>query len=226
MADRITRPSVRLAGGLPDGNLSNLEGTAGQQLGGSPPPVYALIRLTRTRLVEEDDNDGAETAVLKVRALEVLTTIPALAQPGMTVEDLMIALRAERTGDNPIPFDTDNADRDDLLMQFRDWQQARGLTDTEAADEWRGRFGDGGGTWRDAPPVQLREFLAYQREAADDEAADPDLADGSADGVDLAAAGDGRTAADVHDAAVVTAEEPGTDPGDALAKVRSRRAAR
>jgi len=181
MSDRLTRPTVRLAGGLPDGNLSNLESRSGSLLSVDPSPVYALVRLTRTRLVEDDDQDGAETAVVKVRALEVLddrhlTKMLDLVGPAGTMQDLIVALRAERTGDNPIPFDDDGsaARADQAMTELRDWQAAADLDDAGLTTAWTTYFaghqlGDVP-TWRDAAPELIREFvLAMEDQAAADD---------------------------------------------------------
>ena len=174
MSDRITRPTVRLAGGAPDGNLSNLEAQSGRQLATDPPPLYAIVRLTRTKLIEDDDQEGAETAVLKVRAMEVLDVLPDLAHPGMPLAELLSSVRAERTGDNPIPFDDDgSAARADRAMQeLRDWQAAADLDDAGLTTAWGTYFqGHQLGevpTWRDADPALIREFVLAMEDAEKD----------------------------------------------------------
>ncbi|MBC8091909.1 MAG: hypothetical protein H7Y15_08220, partial [Pseudonocardia sp.] len=173
MSERITRPTVRLAGGLPDGNLSDLETHSSTLLSGDPLSVYGLVRLTRARLIEDDDNDGAESAVVKVRALESGAVLPAAARPGMTFRELMEIMRAERTGVDQLPLDDDQQQTDAETMrgQLREYATGEGMEDATMGRAWKAYFEGHGlgdpGSWLDADPVHAREFLAAMLEAAD-----------------------------------------------------------
>lgn len=172
--DRITRPTVRLAGGLPDGNLSSLETLAGRLLSGDPPDVYALVLLSRARLIEDDDQDGAETAVVKVRALEVFVDGKIMAD--ITEADdaagLLLAMRADRVGVDVLPLATsaEAAADDAARAALREWADTNLDEGRDGlAAEWDAYFGERSpaGTvtsWRDAPRQMIEEFLAYKGE--------------------------------------------------------------
>lgn len=186
MAERITRPTVRLAGGLPDGNLSSLETLGARLLSDAPPDVYALVLITRHKREENDDQDGAELAICKVRALEsfpikyergAAAVFPFDVAAGELVADVLQRLRTERTGDQTLPLATsaEAAQHDQAMEALRQWadtnldEQRDGL-----AAVWNDYFGDRSpqGTvtaWRDAPTQMIREFLLAKGEELDDE---------------------------------------------------------
>lgn len=163
MSERIARPPVRLAGGLPDGNLTNLGAHAADLLSDAPAELYALVRLTRQQLIHQDDQDGAEIAVLKVRALEVLPDQAAARQQ-------LTETRAERTGDNPIDFDAasdaDYAKLADLRGHLAAYAAEEGLTDTSLGEEVLATVPAAGAGWRDQPLI-LEEFLRVKGVIAD-----------------------------------------------------------
>lgn len=184
MAERITRPTVRLAGGLPDGALSNLEALGGRLLSDTPPDVYALTLITRHKREENDDQDGAELAICKVRTLEAFD-VPRTAGPsvfpfdikaGTPVREVLDRIRADRTGVAMLPTATDReaADMDNARAALRDWAAAHLDEGVDAlAAQWNDYFGDRGpaGTvtaWRDAPLQMIREFLLAKGEEIED----------------------------------------------------------
>lgn len=176
MAERLSRSPVRLAGGLPDGNLSSLAEHGTVLLADDPAPLYAIVRITRSKREEQDDNDGASLAICKVRALEVLDSLPDDARPGMPMSELLTQVRANRTGDAILDFEnaTDHAAQDEAKVALTDWQAAEGLSDTEMGGEWKDYFGDDAGSWRDADARTITEFLTAKREQDDDGEAVPD----------------------------------------------------
>ena len=171
MADRITRPTVRLAGGLPDGNLSNLEALGGRLLSDAPPEVHALVLITRQKREENDDQDGAELAIVKVRALEAFAVpftaaadavFPFDIAAGEPVAAVLQRLRADRTGQNVLPVngsaDAEYAQLSDLRGKLADYGAEAGLTDVELGRDVMDTVPGAGIGWRDSPLV-LAEYL-------------------------------------------------------------------
>lgn len=175
MAERLTRRSVKLAAGLPDGNLSqSVEDMAPQLLRKRPPDVAVISLLTPQFRRVDLKNDNAETITLKTAAIEVLAdgVFPFDIKAGESVSDVLDRLRADRTGEAVLPTATDAeaADHDQAVMDLRDWAAAHLDEGTSAlAAEWDDYFGrrSPAGTvtsWRDAPTQMIREFLAFKAE--------------------------------------------------------------
>lgn len=171
MADRITRPDVALLGGNPDGNLSNLDEVPGLLDRNTPPEAYGIVYLTRSKIRHDDDNDGAEQAQMKIRALEVLVdgVFPFDIHAGEKVVEVLERLRQDHTGVAmlPIPTAAEQAQLDVLRGQLSDWMTAAGVGSRAMGAAWKDYFGADVGGWRDASAQQIREFLLSKGEQPD-----------------------------------------------------------
>lgn len=109
MTDRIPRPPVKVRASLPDGNLNGLGTVAGALLGGDPPPVYALVKLVLTSIVEDVEHDSERTAVLRIAALEPLKggRLPDDITTDEPAGAVIQRIRGNRTGEYTLPEDED-----------------------------------------------------------------------------------------------------------------------
>jgi hypothetical protein len=171
MAERITRPDVSLLGGNPDGNLSNLDEVPDLLNRKIKPDAVGLFYASRKHLDQDDDNDGAEVAKMKIRALECLTdgTFPFDIKAGERVLDVIDRLRSNRTGAAMLPVATDaeQAALDVLRGQLADWMTANDVGSRAMGKAWKDHFGNDVGGWRDASSQQIREFLLTKGEQVD-----------------------------------------------------------
>lgn len=171
MADRITRPDVALLGGNPDGNLSNLDEIPGLLDRSAVPDAYGLFYMSRKELKHDDDNDGAEIAKMKIRALEVLTdgVFPFDVHKGEAVVEVLDRLRQDRTGvaTLPTPTSAEAAEHDRVVGLLSDWRAANTSGARDMTGQWQSYFGKDAPPWRDASTQQVKEFLAYKGEQID-----------------------------------------------------------
>jgi hypothetical protein len=141
MPERISRPAVRLKGGLPDGiTLNGLAGADGKHfLKGEPAPKFFVGKVGRRQLIH-DDEAGSDVAVLEVLELEV----PADAGQ-LELERLILSYRDVRTSDGTLPFhqpayQSNDAERAaDLRYRIQVWCD---LNSRDPNREWRDLFGD------------------------------------------------------------------------------------
>lgn len=158
MADRIARPPVKLAAGLPDGNLCGITTdehkywTADPR--DDPEPLWAYVKYGRKGW-ERGDRTGAEQATLEILEFE-----PAPAGDRITIR--VAELRSERVGQLPLgdPQDPDWDDLQNLREILGEWQKREGLSGVELGRQWAAVMGD-----QDGPDTTslalLREFLLH-----------------------------------------------------------------
>jgi hypothetical protein len=138
MADRISRPPVRMKAGLPDGNLNGGGDLvrAGWLNIADPDAVFAVVRFERDKLEIAHD---VYTAVIRVSEIE----FPAGEQD--KIRELLEAAREDRTGERslfpaPEPDIVSDAQRAaDLARRFEAWCGTRGKIPRE---QWVRVFGD------------------------------------------------------------------------------------
>lgn len=135
MPERISRPPVRLRGGLPDGNLNGTSDVAKHFLKAEPDDRYAIVQLGRRQLVHDDETE-ADVAVLGVIAVEFADQDK--------LQRMLLDHRELRTGHGTLPFDepaATDADRArELEHRIRAWADHEGL---DARAEWVSHFGPG-----------------------------------------------------------------------------------
>lgn len=157
MAERITRPPTKLAGGFPDGSLCGItpvEARHWTRWDDEPEPRYALVKYGR-EAIEHKDDTGADVATLKILEFEPLPDTDAAAQQ-------IQELRAERVGELQFPSTTD-PDWDELkqLRAARDqWQNTHDVSGVDLGRRWVEIMGDGDPAGPNTTNItRLREFL-------------------------------------------------------------------
>jgi hypothetical protein len=153
LSERIARPAIRLAAGLPDGNNNGAAVLAKHFLAKDPDDRYAVVRVGATDQIHSLENDS-DVAVLKIRAIE-------FPDDQAAVQEILESCRAGRVGELQFP-DEDSEEWDELERHRRmlaDWAGEQGLSSVELGERWAHVMGDQDGPASQAPVSRLREFL-------------------------------------------------------------------
>jgi hypothetical protein len=156
MADRIARPPFRLNAGFPDGANVALDGR--HFLADEPADIYVLVRLGRKKL-EHNDDEKADIAVLKVRAIATVDDQTAAAEQ-------LAELLAAQVGQIPFPDGEpagDAARRTALEADVLHWCETELAAEGESPRAlWEHYFG------REAPAGPRGAALVHLVEFADE----------------------------------------------------------
>jgi hypothetical protein len=148
MAERLSRPPIRLNGGLPDGNNNGSGDVSAHFHTGHPAGRYAVVYTERIQLIHSDET-GGDVAVLRVAKIEFPTDQDQL-------RGILEAHRAERTGAGMLPFGDPDPDVPDttaatahaqlMIRRITDWAASQ---EVDARAAWAGHFGPSD---EEAPP--------------------------------------------------------------------------
>lgn len=131
MPERKPVPPVRLQGALPDGSHNGLADAAKRFLVDKPGPAYAVVKVAR-RAVSHDDDTDADTAILRILAIE----IPDDEQTALA--SVLTRCRQERVSMQPqLPLAHDRARYEQQLGQ---WQREHKMSNEDLRAAWEEFF--------------------------------------------------------------------------------------
>lgn len=164
----ITRPPVKFAGALPEGNLNGLGAILPAVLDDEELPVF-FVGTARLKDKVHQVDTGVDWAVLRVVDIEVLPDGKLPAGYG-TVAELIAERRGERTGHDPLDFDgasaADYARLADLRRQLGAYAADQGMSEVTLGQDVIATIPGAGAGWRDSPQV-ITEYLQTKGVLAD-----------------------------------------------------------